>query len=147
VSGSATVQASPSKYNRRSNDSGFAAVGSFDAISGSAVNGFAIDGGFATIPNAAENTKKVETISPLSAAMVLKVNFIKLLPSASRPFLTPLAESALREFACDFYAEEKAKEKSLIQIMSQTLPRNLGLSFKPCLKYKRARVSRLSVMT
>jgi len=42
---------------------------------------------------------------------VLKVNFIESLPIASHPFLTPLAESSLREFACLFYAEEKAKEK------------------------------------
>jgi hypothetical protein len=41
---------------------------------------------------------------------VLKVNFIELLPIASRLLLTPLAESVLREFACLFYAEEKAKE-------------------------------------
>ena len=32
------------------------------------------------------------------------------LPNASRPFLTPLAESVLREFAALFYAEEKANE-------------------------------------
>ena len=50
------------------------------------------------------------TISPLLAALVLKVTFIESLPNASRPFLTPLAESALREFACLFYAEEKVKE-------------------------------------
>jgi hypothetical protein len=41
---------------------------------------------------------------------VLKVNFIELLPIASPPFLTPLAKSALSEFACFFYAAEKAKE-------------------------------------
>ncbi len=29
---------------------------------------------------------------------------------ASRPFLTPLPESALRKFVCHFYAEEKVKE-------------------------------------
>jgi hypothetical protein len=103
MSGSATIRASPSKCNRRSNDSGFAAV------SGKAF-GSAVDGGSAATPDAAGNTKKVESISPLSAALVLKVNFIKLLPSASRPFLTPLAESALHEFACHFYTEEKAKE-------------------------------------
>ncbi len=40
----------------------------------------------------------------------MKVNFIELLPIASHPFLTPLTESSLREFACLFYAEEKAKE-------------------------------------
>ena len=50
------------------------------------------------------------TVSPLSAALVLKVTFIELLPNASCPFLTPLAESALREFACLFYAEEKVRE-------------------------------------
>jgi hypothetical protein len=52
----------------------------------------------------------VETIFPLSAALVLKVNFIKLLPFASCPFITCLAESALCKFACHFYTEEKAKE-------------------------------------
>jgi hypothetical protein len=67
MSESMTIQASPSKHNRRSNYSDFAAVG------GSTANGSAVDGGFATTPNAAGNTKKVETISPLSAALVLKV--------------------------------------------------------------------------
>ena len=104
MSGSATVRASPSKRSRRSNDSGSAAVG------GSAANGSAVGGGFAATPDAAGNTKKVETVSPLSAALVLKATFIESLPNASRPFLTPLAESALREFACLFYAEEKVKE-------------------------------------
>jgi hypothetical protein len=52
----------------------------------------------------------VATISPLLAALVLKVTFIELLSNASRLFLTALAESALREFACLFYAEEKLKE-------------------------------------
>jgi hypothetical protein len=61
-------------------------------------------------PNAAENTNQEEIISPLKAALVLKVTFIELLPIASRPFFTPLAESVLREFTCLFYAEEKARE-------------------------------------
>jgi hypothetical protein len=139
--GSATIQENPSKHNQRSKDSGFAAVG------GSTANGSAVDGSFATTLNAAGNTKKAEAISPLAAALVLKVNFIELLPFVSRRFLTPLAESTLCKFACHFYAEEKVKETSLIQILSQALLRNLGSSFKPCLKYKRARVSRLSVMT
>ena len=90
---------SPSKRSRRSNDNGSAAVG-----------GSAVGGGSAATPDTAGNTKKVATISPLSAALVLKVTFIESLPIASRPFLTPLAESALREFACLFYAEEKVKE-------------------------------------
>ncbi len=77
---------------------------------GFAANGSTIGGGFAATPNAAGNTKKEGSTSPLSAALVLKANFIELLPKASRPFLTPLAESALREFASYFYAEEKAKE-------------------------------------
>jgi hypothetical protein len=140
MSGSATIRANPSKRNQRSHDSGFAAV------DGSATNGSAVDGGFAATPDAAGNTKKVETISLLSAALVLKGNFIELLPFALRPFLNPLAESALSEFACHFYAEKKQRKQSLIQIRSQALLRNSGLSFKPCLKYKRARVSRLSVM-
>jgi len=104
MSGSATVRVSPSKRSRRSNDNGSAAVG------GSAANGSAVGGGSAATPDAAGNTKKVATVSPLSAALVLKVTFIESLPIASRPFLTPLAESALREFACLFYAEEKVKE-------------------------------------
>jgi hypothetical protein len=104
MSGSTTVQESSSKCNWRSNDSSFAAVGD------SAANGSAVDGGFAATPDAAENTKKMETISQLSVALVLKVNFIKLLPIASCPFLTPLAESALCGFASHFYGEEKAKE-------------------------------------
>ena len=75
-----------------------------------AANGSAIGGGFAATPDAAGNTKKEGSTSPLSAALVLKATFIESLPKASRPFLTPLAESALREFASHFYAEEKAKE-------------------------------------
>ncbi len=54
--------------------------------------------------------QQVTNTSSLKAALVLKVTFIELLPIASRLFLTPLAESALRKFACLFYAEEKAKE-------------------------------------
>ena len=92
MSGSATDRANPSKRTRRTNDSGSAAVG-----------------GFAATPDAAGNTKKEGSTSPLSAALVLKATFIESLPKASRPFLTPLAESALREFASHFYAEEKAK--------------------------------------
>jgi len=53
---------------------------------------------------------KVAIITPLSAALVLKVTFIESLPTASHPFLKPLAESALHEFACHFYAEEKVNE-------------------------------------
>jgi len=52
----------------------------------------------------------VAIITPLSAALVLKVTFIESLPTASHPFLKPLVESALREFACHFYAEEKVNE-------------------------------------
>jgi hypothetical protein len=61
-------------------------------------------------PNAAENTNQEEIISPLKAALVLKVTFIESLPIASRPFLTPLAKSILRKSACLFYTEEKARE-------------------------------------
>jgi hypothetical protein len=116
-----TIQASPSKHNRRSNYSGFAAVG------GSAANGSALHGSFAATPNAAGNIKKVKTISPLSAALMLKDIFIELLPFASRPFLTPLAKSALREFACHFYAEKKAKEtKSDLNYLSSSA-KKLGI--------------------
>ena len=73
-------QANPSKCSQWANDNGFAAVG----------------GGFAATPDAAGNTKKEGSTSPLSEALVLKANFIDLLSNASRLFLTPLAESALR---------------------------------------------------
>jgi hypothetical protein len=72
---------------------------------GSAANGSAIGGGSAASPNAAGNTSQVGIISPLNAAMVLKVTFIELLHIASRLFLSPLAKSILRQFACLFYAE------------------------------------------
>jgi hypothetical protein len=104
MSGSATKARNPSKRTQRGNDSSSAAVG------GSAANGFAVGGGSAAPSNAAGNTNQAGNTSPLKAALVLKVNFIELLPIASRPFPTPLAKSILREFACLFYAEEKAKE-------------------------------------
>jgi hypothetical protein len=47
---------------------------------------------------------------PLKAALMVKATLIELLPIASHPFLTPLAKSVLCEFACLFYAEEKANE-------------------------------------
>ncbi len=103
MSRSTTNARNPLKCTWRGNDSGSAAVG------GSAANGFAIGGGSAAPSNAAGNTNQAGNTSPLKAALVLKVNFIELLPIASCPFLTPLAESILREFACLFYTEEKAK--------------------------------------
>ncbi len=77
---------------------------------GSATNGSAVGGSSAAPPNAAENTYQAGSISPLKAALVLKVTFIEFLPIASCLFRTPLAESILRKFACLFYAEEKARE-------------------------------------
>jgi hypothetical protein len=67
-------------------------------------------GGSAARANTAGNTTSVLSISSLKAALVLKVTFIELLPIASCPFLTPLAKSALREFAAFSYADKKAKE-------------------------------------
>jgi hypothetical protein len=59
--------------------------------------------------------------------MVLKVTFIKLLLIASRPFLTPLAKSFLRRFACLFYAEEKTREtKSNLNYVS-SFAKKLGV--------------------
>jgi hypothetical protein len=104
MSESATVR-SPSKRTRRNNDSGSAA-----AIGGFAANGSAVGGGSAASPDAAGNTTSEGTLSPLKAALVPTATLIESLPIASRPFLTPLAESVLREFAALFYAEEKANE-------------------------------------
>jgi hypothetical protein len=143
MSGPATVQANPSKCTHWSNDSGFAAV-----IGGSAANGSAVGGGSAATCNASSgNAKKAATTLPLSAALALKVIFIELLPIASQPFLTPLAEFILREFACHFYAEEKAREtKSNLNYVSSSA-KNSGLSSKQCRRCKRVRVSRLSIAT
>ena len=104
MSESATVR-SPSKRTRRNNDSGSAAV-----IGGFAANGSAVGGGSAASLDAAGNTISEGTLSPLKAALVPTATLIESLPIASRPFLTPLAESVLREFAALFYAEEKANE-------------------------------------
>ena len=95
MSRSATKNSSPSKRSRRApeEDGGCAAAGGSPARA-----------------DTAGDTTSVPSISPLKAALVLKVTFIESLPIASRPFLTPLAESALREFAAFFYADEKAKE-------------------------------------
>ena len=79
-------------------------------MTGYTANDSANEGGFTATPDTERNTKKVETVSPLSVALVLKVTFIELLPNASHPFLIPLTESALREFTCLFHAEEKVKE-------------------------------------
>jgi hypothetical protein len=91
----------PSKRTQRAPkvDGGFAAIGGYVARSGSA-----------TRADTAGNTTSVASILPLKAPLVLKANFIELLPIASHPFLTPLAKSALRKFATFFYAEEKGKE-------------------------------------
>jgi hypothetical protein len=96
---------SPSKCTQRSNDSSSAAV-----IGGSAANGSTVGGGSAASPDAAGNIIQDRILFPLKAALMLKATLIESLPIASRPFLTPLAESVLREFACLFYAEEKANE-------------------------------------
>ncbi len=102
MSGSATNARNPSKHTRRGNDSGSAAVG----------GPMALPLGAAPPPLQMQQVTPIKRgiPSPIKAALVLKVNFIESLPIASRLFLTPLAESVLREFACLFYTEEKAKE-------------------------------------
>ena len=70
-----------------------------------------INSGFAATPDAAGNTKKVETVSPLSAALVLKVNFIESLPNASRPFLTPLGGHPTGEELLAFIGGRRRKER------------------------------------
>ncbi len=101
MSRSATMSNNPSKCTRRApkEDGSFAAV-----------SGYAARGGSAARTNTAGITTSVVIILPLKAALVLKANLIELLPIVSRPFLTPLAKSALREFATFFYPEEIAKE-------------------------------------
>jgi hypothetical protein len=107
MSGSATNIRNPSKRTQQGNDSSSAAAG------GSAIIGSATRGGSAAPSDAAGNTNQARDASPLKAALVLKVNFIDSLPIVSCLFLTPLAEFALREFACLFYAEEKGKRNKV----------------------------------
>jgi hypothetical protein len=95
MSRSATMNTNPSKCSRR--------VPEEDGSCGAT-------GGSAARANTAGNTTSVLSISPLEAGLVLKLTFIESLPIASRPFLTPLAKSALRKFTAFFYADEKAKE-------------------------------------
>jgi hypothetical protein len=95
MSRSVTMNTNPSKCSRR--------VPEEDG-------GCATAGGSAARADTAGNTTSVLSISPLKAALVLKVTFIEPLPIASCSFLTPLAKSALRKFAAFFYADEKAKE-------------------------------------
>ena len=119
-----TDRANPSKHSRRANDNGFAAVGGF------AANSSTVGGDLAATPNAAGNTKKEGSISPLSAALALKANFIESLPNASHPFLTPLAESALHEFASHLYAEEKAKETKSDPNYIPSSAKKLGITLR-----------------
>ncbi len=92
----------PTKHTQRApkEDSSFAAIG-----------GYAARGGSAARADTAGNTTSVASILPLKAALVLKAILIESLSIASRPFLTPLAKSALRKFATFFFAEEKARGK------------------------------------
>jgi hypothetical protein len=91
------------------------------------------DGGFAPVSGSAApavtagNTICVENPSPLKTALVLKVAFIEFLPIASHPFLTPLAESALREFATFFYADIKTKETKSDPSYVPTSAKKLGI--------------------
>jgi len=69
-------------------------------------------------PYAAENTTKVGSISPLIAALVLKVNFIKLLQNASHPFLTLSLSPLYSSTSASSTKKKKRRRRSLIQITS-----------------------------
>ncbi len=77
--------------------------------SSAAAGGFAANGGSAAPIKSAGNTKEVLTLSPLQAALVSQKVGLESLPDASTPFLIPIAEQCLKEFATFFYAEDKAK--------------------------------------
>jgi hypothetical protein len=49
------------------------------------------------------NTNEVVTVSPLKAALVSQKVGLESLPIASTPFLTPIAEKCLKDFATFFY--------------------------------------------
>ena len=72
-------------------------------------NGSSAAGGSAAPDKTAGNTNEAVTVSPLKAALVLQKVGLELLPVASTPFLTPIAEKCLKKIATFFYAEDKAK--------------------------------------
>ena len=78
-------------------------------ISSTYVGGSAVGGGSAAPGKNAGNTNEVVTVSPLKAALVSQKVGLVSLPEASTPFLTPIAEKCLKEFATLFYPENKAK--------------------------------------
>ena len=72
-------------------------------------NGSSAAGGSAAPDKTAGNTNEVVTVSPLKAALVSQKVGLESLPVASTPFLTPIAEKCLKDFATFFYTEDKAK--------------------------------------
>ena len=77
---------------------------------GSTNSGFVAVGGSATPTKNTGNTNNaLEPTTPLQAALVSqKLSYVSP-PKLSHPFLLPLAEKTLRDFATYFYAKEKAK--------------------------------------
>jgi hypothetical protein len=57
----------------------------------------------------------------------MKVNFLELLPTASRPFLTPLTKSVLRKFAYLFYAKDEARGMKSDPNYILSSAKNLGI--------------------
>jgi hypothetical protein len=133
---------SPSKCTQRSNDSSSAAV-----IGGSAANGSTVGGGSAASPDAAGNIIQDRILSPLKAALMLKATPIESLPIASRPFSPPSPNPFYSSLPASSTQKRRRMKRSPIQTTYQALQRSSILYFKPCLKYKRVRVLRLSVVT
>ena len=75
----------------------------------SAAGVYAADGVSAAPNKIAGNTNEVVTMSPLKAALVSQKVGLASLPEASTPFLSPIAEKCLKDFATFFYTEDKSK--------------------------------------
>jgi len=83
----------------------------------------------------------------LKEALVLqKQKFgLVLLPEISAPFLIPIAEKYLKDFATFFYAEDKAKGLNSNPKYVASSARNLNVVLEADTMFKRARFLRLYV--
>ena len=68
----------------------------------------AVGGSAAPTENAGNTNNALKSKTPLQAALVSQKLSFASLPKVSHPFLMPIAEKTLREFATYYYAKEKA---------------------------------------
>ena len=94
-------------------------------------------------------TNQVVTVSPLKAALVSYKAGLAPLPEASTPFLTPIAEKCLKEFAAFFYAKDKAKgtKSNLNHVAISARKLNVVLEAEPSVQESHAFTALLDELT